>query len=185
MAKLERPLFADQAHGNICRSISYVRSKGWPSCRHLYHRRKTRTATQALQRSRFFAAKEAWHALTEGDKRNWNNYATPPLNGYNTFLKFYLTGETPLTFKHYLYPALSHPRLIDLTAHYFQLTINISLYEKEDVMPTLLQSPDFFTVQHHFPDVGKLSPPDTQVTTYQVTHYTPPQPTITISLTEV
>lgn len=59
-----------------------------------------RTSLQAEQRNKFKAAKDAWNALTDEEKQQWNiegNKQRPPLTGYQYFIKCYLTAP-PYTY---------------------------------------------------------------------------------------
>jgi len=148
MARLKKPLFGDSATGSIGRSISYIRSPGFPSCRHKYYHKTTHTEGQVNQRSLFFTAKEAWKALMPSEKSAWNKYATPPLNGYNTFLHYYLSGLPFPSFPIYISRAIQNPVIMDLTPNVITVTLSSILYEKEDVITIMLENPTISIVPH-------------------------------------
>jgi len=185
MARLQNPLFGDSATGSIARAISFVRSPGFPSCRHKYHHKTTRTEGQDNRRLKFTAGKNIWKAFSAQEKEAWNIYATPPLNGYNTFLHFWLTDTQAPSIPIYLQLTIQSPLFFDLTPHIIDVTVPIILYEKEDSLMIPFPSPDLSLVPHIPTGVTYLQAPyvvsSVDIWPVSNTFY----PTISISLSEV
>ncbi|MBA7472755.1 hypothetical protein ES707_08087 [subsurface metagenome] len=185
MARLKRPLFGDSATGSIGRSISYVRSPGFPSCRHKYYHKTTRTEPQDIRRMLFSRGKEAWKSLSQKDKYDWNAYATPPLNGYNAFLHYYLSGLPKPDFPRYFILTLPSPAIADLTPHILPVTLSSLVYEKEDIIMAILSGPQLTTMEHILVGEMKLYPPDATVVPAQFEPENVLYPAMSITLSEV
>lgn len=86
MAKVDRPLFSDEATGELAKTLAF--KLGGEYCR-LEKKRlpaKSRTSGQAFQRDFFLATRSAWRSLTEEQRSTWNAGAPSGWTGFNYYL---------------------------------------------------------------------------------------------------
>ena len=100
MAKLDRPLYGENATGTLFRVLSYRRTENpedlpgeipvslgtvvkipFMSCRP--------SPDQVIQRNRYAAAVAAWNALSDVVKLSWAFYKPTNLTGFNFFIRLY------------------------------------------------------------------------------------------------
>ena len=94
MAKVEGPLYGEEATGSIHRLVNFTSQWGWHVVRKHLERKDRITVKRQRQRERFFAAKSAWNMLSNEEKMSWNARAPGTMNGYNAFIQAYMYGKT-------------------------------------------------------------------------------------------
>lgn len=165
MARLIRPLFSDHASGSLARSITFVDpplvSAGdviefsrFPSCRLKTHAVNPRTGAQLSQRLSFSLAKNLWNSLPLDAKTSWNILASSPLNGYNAFLRYILTGVLPEGFIYYMTRSLPSPSMSRYHFARFLPAISIDAFHPTDTICNVFDIPEILI----FPTVHYLSP---------------------------
>jgi hypothetical protein len=101
MAKLDRPLYGDEATGTLARALSFRRTVNPPDLPGetvVYMGTVAKipviscppSPAQALQRGRYAAAVAAWLALSDVDRAAWNTSKPADLSGFNFFIRLYL-----------------------------------------------------------------------------------------------
>lgn len=157
MARLEKPLFSDQATGNIANTLSYINPsknnqynefRRYPHVRHSFHRTPKRTPPQDAQRQLFYQAKQAWNSLSPDQKKSWNLSAPPPLNGYNFFLQCYLLNLPLQPTLFYIFRELQPPQAFSSTT----LTLEPKIFSAVIPNPYVLYDSIIYSqIYHSFP----------------------------------
>jgi len=110
MARLDRPLFSEEATGTLARVLAFRRTANWGQAAQLPGSSCPPSASQVKQRTLYAAAIAAWHALP-GDTRGYYNTNKPAnLSGYNFFIRLHL------------FPSLSYLGYCIFGTSWFQLT---------------------------------------------------------------
>jgi len=86
MAKVERPLFSDEATGRLGLSVSFRRADVWPQVTGHFNRSPTRRAGALAQRGKFKAACIAWNGLSVEQKQTYKEAAPDGWTGFNYYL---------------------------------------------------------------------------------------------------
>lgn len=92
MAKVYRPLFADEATGRIGCVVSFKKGAVWDSIIPQFHRVRSISATQEAQRNKFSEACVAWGILSVEDKQAYADAAPDNRTGFQFFLSQELVG---------------------------------------------------------------------------------------------
>lgn len=92
MAKVERPLFSDEATGRLGCVVSFKKGAVWNSIVPQFHRTRIFSSTQAAQQAKFSAACVVWGELSVEEKQAYADDAPENRTGFQFFLSQYLTG---------------------------------------------------------------------------------------------
>lgn len=92
MAKVERPLFSDEATGRIGCVVSFKKGAVWDSIVPQFHRSPGVSETQETQRIKFSAACVAWGILSVEEKQAYADDAPDNRTGFQFFLSQELAG---------------------------------------------------------------------------------------------
>jgi len=93
MAKLERPLYSDEATGVYNRLLAYRRSSGNPSVARLPSSHTPPSSLQQAVRLRYKSAVAAWNAMTPAEKQPYFLNRPSWLSGFNFFLRLYFSSS--------------------------------------------------------------------------------------------
>jgi hypothetical protein len=93
MAKLDYPLYGDEATGTLARAIAYRRTLNYPTCAQLPLSKTPANKAQRAQRQKYRAGADAWNALTDAQKDAYKTNKPANLNGYAFFLKLFLSVD--------------------------------------------------------------------------------------------
>lgn len=97
MAKVIAPLLSLSATGTLAKTLTYSKTRHFHYLKDKDGTRKKRdiiTPGRQQQRDAFFNAKEAWLALDDETKQEYNNRKYPTgQTGYNRFISEYLKQE--------------------------------------------------------------------------------------------
>lgn len=88
MAKVERPLFSDEATGRIGDAVSFKKGAVWDSIVPQFYRKQAPTPGLLSTRASFKACIGVWHGLTNEDKLYFKNNAPTGWTGYQYFMSF-------------------------------------------------------------------------------------------------
>ena len=101
MAKAKGPLFSLNASGSVGKLMTFSARKSGPQVRYQKKQKDVITDARTEQRDFFKEAVEAWNALSEEEKEEYNTRAKNlDITGYNLFISEY---ETPPSENYYLY----------------------------------------------------------------------------------
>lgn len=90
MAKVERPLFSDEATGRVGMVCSFKKGAVWDSIMPQYHRTEKPTCALQAQREKYRVACAAWRLLSYEDKQYYKNSAPTGYTGYQYYLSLVL-----------------------------------------------------------------------------------------------
>ena len=90
MAKVKGPLFSLNASGSVGDLMTFSARISGPQVRYQKKQKDVITGARTEQREFFKEAVEAWNALSEEEKEEYNERAKPlALTGYNLFISEY------------------------------------------------------------------------------------------------
>lgn len=96
MAILERPLFSDEARGQVSKVAVFKRSQVHPVfCGFSYHQVNW-TPDKIAQGAAWKSLCNAWRSLSDSDQAFWSDNAPGVLTGFNYFMHF--KGSLPFPF---------------------------------------------------------------------------------------
>lgn len=87
MAKVERPLFSDEATGRLGIIASFKKGAVWDSIVPQFHRIKSESKESISVRSNFKVCVAVWHSLSAEDKEYFNDNAPEFWTGYQYFMQ--------------------------------------------------------------------------------------------------
>lgn len=87
MAKVERPLFSDEATGRIGQVCSFKKGAVWDSITPQFHRIKSESKESVYIRSNFKVCVEVWRLMSAEDKEYFNDNAPEFWTGYQYFIQ--------------------------------------------------------------------------------------------------
>ena len=90
MAKVERPLWSDEATGRIGLSCSFKNGAVWSSIVPQFHRVQSPSVPLSSHRSAFSSACKAWQLLSVEEKQYFSDNAPGFLTGFQYYLQAYL-----------------------------------------------------------------------------------------------
>jgi hypothetical protein len=93
MARLESPLYGDEATGTLSRVLAFRRTVNHPSVARLPFITCPPTAAQIAHRQKYRDAVGAWHALTPAEQTAYQSNRPSNLSGLNFFLRCFLSPE--------------------------------------------------------------------------------------------
>lgn len=92
MAKVERPLFSDEATGRVGTAVSFKKGAVWDSIVPQFHRVRAVSSVLEAQRIKFSNACISWQALSVEDKQAYADAAPDNRTGFQFFLSQELVG---------------------------------------------------------------------------------------------
>lgn len=92
MAKVERPLFSDEATGRVGTAISFKTGAVWNSIIPQFHRVQSDSLALRAQRDKFSAACSTWRGLSTETKQSYADAAQDGRTGFQYFLSTVLGG---------------------------------------------------------------------------------------------
>lgn len=87
MAKVERPLFSDEATGRVGLVASFKKGAVWNSIVPQFHRIKSESKESISVKSNFKVCVEVWHSLSAEDKKYFSDNAPEFWTGYQYFMQ--------------------------------------------------------------------------------------------------
>jgi len=90
MAKVDSPLFADEATGRIGQALSFKIGAVWPQVLGQFHRCPSKSTTLPAKKAAYKAACTAWNNLTSGEKQEFVDAAPGGQTGFNYYLSLTL-----------------------------------------------------------------------------------------------
>lgn len=90
MAKVERPLFSDEATGRVGLVGSFKKGSVWDSLVPQFHRTQAPTPELQAQRDKYSAACKAWQLLSDGEKQYYKDSAPEGRTGFQYYLSLVL-----------------------------------------------------------------------------------------------
>ena len=90
MAKVEGPLFADEATGRIGQGLSFKKGSVWPQVLGQFHRGPSKSAILPAQKQAYSTACTAWQMLTTEEKQAFADAAPAGQTGFNYYLSLSL-----------------------------------------------------------------------------------------------
>lgn len=90
MAKVERPLFSDEATGKVGTVVSFKKGAIWNSIIPQFHRKKSTSASLRSQRNKYSAACAFWRSLSPAEKKPYFDNAPAGQNGFQYYLSIVL-----------------------------------------------------------------------------------------------
>lgn len=87
MAKVERPLFSDEATGRVGQAISFRNEETWPKAVGQHHRSPSTSAALLANRAAFKSACASWRLLSQGEKDAYTAAAPGTMTGFQYFLQ--------------------------------------------------------------------------------------------------
>ena len=90
MAKVDSPLFADEATGKVGQALSFKRGAVWPQVLGQFHRTPSTSMTLPAKKEAYKTACVAWNALTSEEKQAFVDTAPGGQTGFNYFLSLTL-----------------------------------------------------------------------------------------------
>ncbi len=86
MAKVERPLFSDEATGRVGQAVTFKKGAVWNSIVGQYHRNKTVSPALTAQRVSFKSGCTSWRNLDEAAKQTYRDNAPTGYTGFQYYL---------------------------------------------------------------------------------------------------
>ncbi len=86
MAKVDRPLFSDEASGRIGTTASFRKDTFWHLIVPQFHRTRSPSAPLAAHRARYSTACKAWRLLTPAEKQQYKDAAPDNWTGFQYYL---------------------------------------------------------------------------------------------------
>jgi len=86
MAKVERPLFSDEATGRIGMAISFKKGAVWDSIIPQFYRKQAPSPALQNQRNKYKAACDDWNLLSDDDKQYYKDNAPTGRTGFQYYL---------------------------------------------------------------------------------------------------
>jgi len=90
MAKIDSPLFADEATGKVGQALSYKIGAVWPQVLGQFHRGPSKSAILQEKKQLYKNACITWHTLTTEEKQAFADAAPPGQTGFNYYLSLAL-----------------------------------------------------------------------------------------------
>jgi len=90
MAKVERPLFSDEATGRVGIVASFKKGAVWNSIVPQFHRTQAPTPELQTQRDKYSAACKAWRLLSPAEKQYYKDSAPEFWTGFQYYLSLVL-----------------------------------------------------------------------------------------------
>lgn len=90
MAKVERPLFSDEATGRIGQAASFKKGAVWDSIVSQFHRKQKPTPALRAQRDKFKWACLTWRILSPAEQQNYKDDAPTGWTGFQYYLSLTL-----------------------------------------------------------------------------------------------
>ena len=87
MAKVERPLWSDEATGRVGQAISFKKGAVWNSITPQFHRNQAYSISLRTQRDKFRAACASWRLFSETEKQYYTDNAPSNLTGFQYYLQ--------------------------------------------------------------------------------------------------
>ena len=86
MAKVEGPMFADEATGRVGQAASFKKGAVWNSLVPQFHRTPSLSKARVAARSNFSECVNQWKALSSSAKQFYNDESPQGYNGYQYFI---------------------------------------------------------------------------------------------------
>ena len=90
MAKVERPLFSDEATGRVGTFCSFKQGAVWNSIVPQFHRNQSPSPSLKNRRNLFTAACLSWRALSDEEKQAYKDGAPAGRTGFQYYLSLIL-----------------------------------------------------------------------------------------------
>lgn len=90
MAKVERPLFSDEATGRVGVVCSFKHGAVWDSIMPQFHRTEKPTTALQAQREKYKVACAAWRLLSYAEKQYYKDSAPEGRTGFQYYLSLVL-----------------------------------------------------------------------------------------------
>ena len=90
MAKVERPLFSDEATGKVGQAVSFKKGAVWDSIMSQFHRTQSPSPALKAQRDKYSVACKAWRLLSYAEKQEYKDNAQEGWTGFQYFLSLVL-----------------------------------------------------------------------------------------------
>lgn len=87
MAKVDRPLWSDEATGRVGQSISFKKGAVWNSITPQFHRNPISSPALVTQRTKFSNACSIWRLFSEAEKQYYIDNAPSELTGFQYYLQ--------------------------------------------------------------------------------------------------
>lgn len=91
MAKLKKPLMAEDAHGSFGTVLTFSKRTSGNQVRYQKKQKDVLTAAGALRRAKYAAGAARWHNYSDAMKKNWGVLAVKEkITGFNLFMRNWL-----------------------------------------------------------------------------------------------